>query len=330
MDSLSSDLASSAASGATDPVVRDWYMQVFHYYPSDTLSIIAFSAYFAIAVPLLVAAVRSRNWVIYVLPLTAVAEAVGFVFRLAVAHKPDLKLYIGYDLLVLLAPNALALVNYKVLGQIVRLERVDETPGDKGRTTQRPRVRVPLLMDRDGWVLGGRLAVVFFISDIFCFFLQMSGGGLQASGSKSGMTNGGYIVEVGLAAQLLFFGLFTCMGIYVFRSRRYKRSECPDTWASCPESPRPRMTPLGRRNVFVCLFLTIALLYVRNIYRFVQYVQGFDGYLASHEPYIFVFDTVVIFLAFVSYTAWQFVEMFIPGHHLIKVPSQDIMQPLSS
>eukprot|EP00727_Mastigamoeba_balamuthi_P001418 m51a1_g11273 hypothetical protein (327) ;mRNA; r:1413-2393 len=319
MSDDSSALSSAHGAGGNS---FDWYLRVFHYYPSDALSIIALAGYFAIALPLVFAAVRSRNWVIYVLPLTAVAEGIGYVMRLAVAHKASLGLYCGYTLMVLLAPNALALVNYKVLGQIVRFERDDSVPEEQRRP---PRVRLPLLMDKDGWVLGGRLAVVFFISDVVCFFLQMSGGGLQASGSKAGMTNGGYIVDAGLGAQLVFFGLFTRIGIYVCTSPRYQRSSndcCKGSWTP-KEDPRPRMTPRGRRNAFGCLFATIALLYIRNIYRFIEYVQGFDGYLASHEPFFFIFDTILIWIAFVVYTVWQYVEMFASGYALLKCPPAD-------
>eukprot|EP00727_Mastigamoeba_balamuthi_P001419 m51a1_g11274 hypothetical protein (312) ;mRNA; r:3811-4804 len=304
---MSSDgvLSASASSGEIEPGgwTFDWWLQIFHYHPSDSLSIAALAAYFAIALPLLVAAVRSRNWVIYVLPLTAIVEGVGYVLRLAVGHKASLGLYIGYDLLVLLSPNALALVNYKVLGQIVRLERDDDV---------RPRS-------------SGAPPLVFFISDIFCFLLQSCGGGLQASGSPAGMTNGGYIVDVGLGAQLVFFGLFTCIGIYVFTSPRYHRSTndcCKGSWTP-KEDPRPRMTPRGRSNVFGCLFVTITLLYIRNIYRFVEYIQGFDGYLASHEPFFFIFDTVLIWIAFVVYTVWQYVDMFVPGYAPLKCPPAD-------
>jgi hypothetical protein len=40
---------------------------------------------------------------------------------------------------------------------------------------------------------------------------------------------------------------------------------------------------------------------VRSIFRVVEYLQGFSGYLLSHEVYLYVFDAVLMFCVMVIF-----------------------------
>ncbi len=40
---------------------------------------------------------------------------------------------------------------------------------------------------------------------------------------------------------------------------------------------------------------------VRSIFRVVEYLQGFDGYLLSHEAYLYVFDSVLMLVLLVVF-----------------------------
>jgi len=40
---------------------------------------------------------------------------------------------------------------------------------------------------------------------------------------------------------------------------------------------------------------------VRSIFRVVEYVQGFSGYLLSHEVYLYMFDSLLMFCVMVTF-----------------------------
>lgn len=49
----------------------------------------------------------------------------------------------------------------------------------------------------------------------------------------------------------------------------------------------------------VSLYLVSILIFVRSIVRVVEYVQGNDGYIMSHEAFLYVFDATVMWLAMI-------------------------------
>lgn len=42
------------------------------------------------------------------------------------------------------------------------------------------------------------------------------------------------------------------------------------------------------------------LILIRSIVRVVEYLQGYDGYIMTHEVYLYIFDALVMFIAVVS------------------------------
>jgi hypothetical protein len=44
------------------------------------------------------------------------------------------------------------------------------------------------------------------------------------------------------------------------------------------------------------LFAASMLVMVRSVFRVVEYLQGFDGYLLSHEVYLYIFDGLLMFI----------------------------------
>lgn len=51
----------------------------------------------------------------------------------------------------------------------------------------------------------------------------------------------------------------------------------------------------------MALYTGSFLIMVRSIFRAVEYLQGFDGYLLRHEAYLYVFDAVLMFLVMVLF-----------------------------
>lgn len=44
------------------------------------------------------------------------------------------------------------------------------------------------------------------------------------------------------------------------------------------------------------LYITSVLIMIRSVFRAVEYLQGFDGYLLSHEAYLYIFDAALMLI----------------------------------
>lgn len=119
----------------------------------------------------------------------------------------------------------------------------------------------------------------------------------MASGTISAMNTGENITIAGLCVQLLFFSFFVITSaVFHIRIRR---------------QPTPRVTQLTQErsqstihrtweSVLWGLYIACALILVRSIFRLIEYAQGNDGYLISHEAFVYVFDALLMFFAMVA------------------------------
>ena len=71
---------------------------------------------------------------------------------------------------------------------------------------------------------------------------------------------GAKIELAGLILQLCFFALFACITIHIHNSQRFGLYQRP-----------------GSRQMFGCLYASMILLTIRNVYRAVEFAQGFHG-----------------------------------------------------
>ena len=198
--------------------------------------------------------------------ITAILEFAGYTTRVLMLHKPSVGLYAMMQALLIISPVLLSIVNYIVAGRILRY--VDTSKG----------------WLRPAWVGG-----IFTASDIICLILQGAGGGMSASQDASQRTLGKNLLLAGLAIQIVFFTMFLCVTIYINRCKVYGLSY------------DKRFRP-----VFIGLYSTIGLMYIRNVFRFIEFTQGYDGYLASHETYFYIFDFALIFSSCLLYLCFHF------------------------
>ncbi|KIY97311.1 hypothetical protein MNEG_10650 [Monoraphidium neglectum] len=132
--------------------------------------------------------------------------------------------------------------------------------------------------------LGGWTARLFTASDVICLLVQGAGGSLAGTSQEKAEV-GRALILAGLILQLGFFTLFTGVAIHVQRTPRFGFRGC-----------------MALRPMFGCMYATIALMYVRNIFRVIEFGQGYKGYLATHEVFFYVFDFVPIFSCFLLFT----------------------------
>ncbi|KAL1861175.1 hypothetical protein Plec18170_001690 [Paecilomyces lecythidis] len=118
----------------------------------------------------------------------------------------------------------------------------------------------------------------------------------MASGTISSYKLGEHITIVGLCVQLAFFTFFvTTCALFHYRMR----SNPPQRVMGVSTGSSTR-TVQTWENVLVGLYAASALILVRSIFRLIEYAQGNNGYLISHEVFMYVFDSTLMFLAMVA------------------------------
>ncbi|RLV84233.1 Protein RTM1 [Meyerozyma sp. JA9] len=201
-------------------------------------------------------------------------EIIGYGAR-AASSKDTEKLtpYIIQSLLLLVAPALFAATLYMSLGHIIRVTACENYSV------------VPLK-----W-----LTKIFVCGDVLSFFVQAGGGGIMAK-SKENRDLGEHIVIGGLVIQIVFFGLF----IVVMTIFQWRISQRPS-----PAAMHYRRQPSADRNwqmILVVLMVCSVLVFVRSVVRCVEYAQGNDGFIISHEYFLYVFDGLLMLLNMVVFS----------------------------
>ncbi|RHZ43561.1 RTA1 domain-containing protein [Aspergillus thermomutatus] len=218
---------------------------------------------------------RARAWYFIAFVVGGVFQIIGYICRiLAHNNKESVPIYSVQTILILLAPPLYAASIYMVLGRLIAYLRAE---------------RLSVVSVR--W-----MTKIFVTGDVIAFVMQAAGGGTMASGTISSYNLGEHITIGGLCVQLVFFSIFviTCA---VFHSRIRK-------------FPTPEVTALAARlsqrtsrtweTVLVGLYAASILILVRSIFRLIEYAQGNDGYLISHEAFMYIFDSALMFLTMVA------------------------------
>ncbi|CAD0018121.1 unnamed protein product [Aureobasidium pullulans] len=178
-----------------------------------------------------------------------------------------LRPFIMQSLLILVAPALYAASIYMVLGRIIR--RLDAEEYSVIRTK---------------W-----LTKVFVIGDVFSFLVQSSGAGLQAKGDLDSFNLGKNIVIAGLIIQIIIFGFFVIVaGLFHVRVNKLPTGASVDS-------------NLSWRKHMYNLYFCSAIILIRNLIRVVEYAQGNNGYIITHEWMLYIFDAVFIFLVTVAF-----------------------------
>lgn len=175
------------------------------------------------------------------------------------------------NLLLLVAPALFAATIYMVLGRIIRL----------------------LNAQHHSVIQVTKLTRTFVIGDLCCFWLQGGGGGMQAVGTPLFYNLGRWVIVGGLVLQIAVFCVFVVVAIK-FHSRITK---APTTESADADIP-------WRKHMRV-LYATSGLILVRNLVRAVEYIEGTDGWVISHEFMLYLFDAIPMCMVVVIFLVWH-------------------------
>lgn len=250
----------------------------YHYNPSVAAAVIALTCYGASTGFHIFQLWKLRSWFFTTFVVGAISKTVpsssvkhivltgifpvmtvGYVFRTASAKdKTAIGPYIGQNVCILLPPSLYAATIYMMYSRIVLFSRSLEL----------------------SIISPHKVTKIFVIGDVIAFLMQASGGGMMAIPSMSSL--GQKVTIVGLFVQLVFFGGFFTLSV-IFH-QRVQKLKCVRV-LSMPYGP-----------LLYTLFGVSLLIIVRCLFRIVEFCQGNAGYLASHEVFMYVFDTLLMFV----------------------------------
>lgn len=204
---------------------------------------------------------------------TGLAEVIGYALRIVTMQTISVNAYIGTTLLLLVAPLLPAGVNYFVLGKIIKAT---------GKSVFGLQAK--------------RIGAIFVTGDVLCFFIQSGGGGMMAIQDEGLNKLGNNLAIFGLALQMVFFGLFVALLLYVtfYKSFNLRFAK-------------------SLHYILVQLFGTTILLFVRNLYRLLEFSTGLDGPVMSREWIFYTFETLPILMCFVLYVVFPFGKVLPSG-----------------
>ncbi|KAI8960321.1 RTA1-domain-containing protein [Daldinia sp. FL1419] len=242
----------------------------FYRYEPSVASAAVFSVLFGITFIIHTAQMCiTRSWYLLALVVGCICECVGYIGRILSSQEDPgcwtLGPYVIQSLLILIGPTFMAASIYMILGRIIEL-----TEGDS------------YALIRRRW-----LTKVFVAGDVVSLLFQSSGGGLMATGSSDSINIGKSLVIIGLFVQLIFFGAFVILAS-VFH---YRMNKLPTFEASLPN--------VRWRDYLITLYLAGVMIWVRSLFRVIEYLQGNNGSLSRSEVYLYVFDAALILIAMV-------------------------------
>lgn len=118
----------------------------------------------------------------------------------------------------------------------------------------------------------------------------------MASGTISSMTTGEHITMAGLCVQLVFFTFFLLTSL-LFHARI--RSNPTQQAIQATQDHGLHITR-SWESVIWGLYIASVLILIRSVFRLIEYAQGNDGYLISHEAFMYGFDSTLMLFAMVA------------------------------
>jgi hypothetical protein len=205
--------------------------------------------------------------------LSCVGECIGYIGRtISSLENPGpyaLGPFVLQSVLLLVSPAFLAASIYMMLGRIVLMLDASK-----------------LLFIRRTW-----LTQIFVTGDVICFLCQAGGAGLLSSGNLSEINIGDDIIVAGLFIQVVFFGLF----VIAAASFHYRLVQTNKQTIQIPLAyERPWKKHMAG------LYIVSILIFVRSIVRCAEYIEGFVGYIITHEAFLYCFDATAMFFAVVT------------------------------
>ncbi|KAL5342117.1 RTA1 like protein-domain-containing protein [Aspergillus crustosus] len=266
--------------------------ELFRYTPSQIPAGIFAGLFLLTTAAHLYQVLKTKAWYFVPFVVGGAFQIIGYIVRIPTHDdKENVTLFSIQAILILLAPPLYAASIYMVLGRLTTYLQAES-----------------LSVVRVKW-----MTKIFVAGDIVAFLMQAAGAGIMSAGTVENYDVGEKVTIGGLGVQLAFFGFFmiTC-ALFHHRIRKSPTAAVSILATSATVSPES-----GRRSgisnilspsrnwesILIGLYAASILILVRSIFRLVEYIQGNDGYLISHEYFMYIFDSSLMFLTMVVLNA---------------------------
>jgi len=263
----------------------------FHYQPAVAGCIVAMVVFSLLSLVHLALNVRySRFRLMWWVTATALMEIGGYAVRYMITGSTVNNGILVMTIFLVIAPNLFALVNYVMLGRVIRacIDPNQVLP-------PHPHTWLRWLLRADGTLQPSFVSWFFLCSDLSSLVIQSIAASYLTSTTASDWVTGQHIMTGGLAIPLFFFTVYCGMLIHVYTSPRYHIAGA-NTSSSLTST----------RAVLYGLLSTSLPLALRNVYRFLEYAIGTDGWVATHEWLFYTFDFVCVTVALSCYAYFYF------------------------
>lgn len=206
--------------------------------------------------------------------LHPLGEILGYIARiLSAKQSPNFTtgLFVVQSSPTLLAPALFAASIYMCLGRIIRI-----TGGE-----------------HLSLIPPSYLTIFFVAGDVLGLAVQGAGAVVMPLGTLHDYHVGSSIVIGGLAILVAYFALF----LFVAMIFNYRIHRCP--------TARSRQTSLNWRADLRTLFISSALIFIRSVFRVVEYSQGNNGWLIKREWTLYIFDATLMWVVLVIFNVWH-------------------------
>jgi magnesium-transporting ATPase (P-type) len=113
----------------------------------------------------------------------------------------------------------------------------------------------------------------------------------MTSGSKKTVKIGQWVIVAGLCVQLIFFGTFVITSL-IFHIKVIRR---PTIESERSMNKGASIWPRDWRGLLFACYSASVFILIRSVYRLIEFVQGNNGYVISHEVFLYVFDAAMMF-----------------------------------
>ncbi|KAI1207026.1 RTA1-domain-containing protein [Annulohypoxylon truncatum] len=207
--------------------------------------------------------IRLRRWTSGLLAIGALTELIGWIGRTWSAECPyNRNAFLIQITTLIIGPVFFTAALYVLLGMFI---------GALGREYS---------------ILSARMYTIVFVTcDTISLVIQAVGGAMASMASSNGDDPklGTNIMVAGVLFQLLAMIIFTLFTLdFLQRSSKFG-------------------IPQEYNKIVIALFISLAAIFARSIFRTVELIEGWTGYLMMHETYFIALDGALMVLAVVIF-----------------------------
>ncbi|KAI8836981.1 RTA1 like protein-domain-containing protein [Chytriomyces cf. hyalinus JEL632] len=236
--------------------------------PRVSLAAIAAAVYTILFAIHLIQGIRYKTFYMAAAIAGAFFEAVGYFCRIVSINDPfSIPMYSAQYSFIVVSPVLVAATQYVMLEKVMHHSYPEASPVKHTLITR-----------------------TFVISDVIAFFVQVAGSSILLS-DRTKTDLGLRIMMAGLVVQVISFAVY--LGIAVIF---YKRAKILAQGGKAALVDRQAW-----RTIFMTLMASGMMVFLRSVFRIIEFSYGFRGFIATNEVYMYVFDFGLMMLALLAF-----------------------------